>query len=236
MDSFFVRILILFFFFSCTMRLSKPKGLEESLESKDRLLLISKDAFVLNAFCDSIRRTHFQTNCSLDLPEYFPNYFSKTKSDKFCYEFNCKIIYIDLEIKNSSIDFFKNLFYSILSLTFGVFVSTSADIDYKISILDPFHKVSNSFEIQSKGKIGMWAVLPIYAGTIATVGGTVLNTYRMPNLLQKECGNFTHNKMNLENCDEYHRFILDSYNKIDLEFKKELNSSLIKLQNSKNSI
>jgi hypothetical protein len=218
------------------MRLSKPKGLEESIESTDRLLVISKDAFLLNTFCDAIRKTHFQTNCSLDLPEFYPNHFSKIKSDKLCYEFNCKIIYLDLEIKNSSIDFLKNLSYSILSLTFGVFVSTSADVDYKINIIDPLHKVSHSFEIHSKGKIGMWAILPIYAGTIATVGGTVLNTYRMPNLLQNECGSFMNKKIDLENCDEYFRFLIDSYNKIDLEFKKELNSSLLKLQNHRNSI
>lgn len=140
-------------------------------------------------------------------------------------KFKIKEIKVDAEIKNSSSDYFKNVGKSILTLTLGVFISNSAEIQFKIQRNPNDKALLASKELNTNGSIERWAVLPFYAGFGATNLGTIFNTYRNPEHLQRYCLYETISDLRNvleatrdDYCENYSEFLRNSFYKIENEF------------------
>ena len=114
----------------------------------------------------------------------------------------------------------RNLEFSLVTLTTGLQVSTSAVVDYEFLL---FHDESGKqpvarFRFQSRGRIGMWTILPVYTGFIGTVLGSALNTYRLPDKLRDACLRDS----GADVCRDYRDFLLDSWSKVRMDFRDQL--------------
>ncbi|MEM7184220.1 MAG: hypothetical protein AAF518_25195 [Spirochaetota bacterium] len=120
-------------------------------------------------------------------------------------------------ISKSSYDLLRNVGMSLLTLTSGTFVSTSAEIEYTISLRKENTPLVST-KLQETGRIGFYSFLPFYMGFAATGMGTALNTYRNPENLQKYCLHEKPNQMREfweqtqeEYCREYEVVLKDSF-------------------------
>jgi hypothetical protein len=121
------------------------------------------------------------------------------------------VLDIQLHIRETSHDYFRNNGLSLLTLTTGLFVSHSATVDYTLTLDFPPNEVKEgTIHIRD----GYWFVLPFYAGLIGTNLGTLLNGYRDPKHLQTYCLDRVPGRWReffdgdrSEICREYRRFL-----------------------------
>ncbi len=176
--------------------------------------LISDDRILNEILCDSIDRS--QTG----------KCFKEKEQDLSTYGSSIKKIRVNAEITDSSSDYFKNMGKSLLTLTAGVFITNSAQVKFSIQE----DNLVSSRQIVSSGQIGRWGILPFYAGLAATNFGTIFNTYRDLEHLQKYCLREPIGKIRKileaereEYCKEYSVYLRDSFYKVETEFLETIN-------------
>lgn len=194
---------------SCAYEVTQSVSFPVSKNPRKTIQLLSDDRVLADILCDSIDRS--QTG----------KCFRENEQDLSAYGSNIKKIRVNAEITDSSSDYFKSMGKSLLTLTAGVFITNSAQV--KFSIQD--HNFLSSRQIVSSGQIGRWGILPFYAGLAATNFGTILNTYRDPEHLQKYCLKEPIGKIRKileaereEYCKEYSVYLRDSFYKVETEF------------------
>ena len=95
---------------------------------------------------------------------------------------------VSAEIYDSSLDLLQNALFSLLSMTTYAAVSSSAQIKLNYTFFYNGRRVASETHVTT-GRIGSWAVLPPWAGLMATLMGTALNSYRLPENLKAACFN-----------------------------------------------
>lgn len=88
----------------------------------------------------------------------------------------------------SSRDLWRNAGISVASFTTALIVSTSGTMEYTVLVRpDPDSDRTEKRSWRSRGRIGMWSVIPFYTGLAGTLIGTALNEYRLPDRLRAAC-------------------------------------------------
>ena len=147
---------------------------------------------------------------------------------------------IKIRLKNTSNDFFRNTFYSLLTFTLGTFITTSSDVIYEVEFSNHDKNQTLKKEYKTNSTFGLWAIMPPLIGLVSTIGGTLLNNYRTPDKLERNCLNDPPGKIrkvleeSQENyCKNYKEILTNSFLEIEPEFLKDINS-LIKEDNNEN--
>lgn len=109
-----------------------------------------------------------------------------------CWEGANREIDVSIEIGSVSRDIARNTVYSLAGLTLPLLVSSSAEVGFHVEIAGD--KNVSSRTLQSTGRVGMWAVVPVYAGLFGTLIGSAISRDLHPEHLRTNC---------LENHDEY---------------------------------
>ncbi|MCB1191970.1 MAG: hypothetical protein H7A23_10545 [Leptospiraceae bacterium] len=205
--------LLLFIVSTCKLDITQSNSNFIQRGNNFPIKIAFRDPILLEILCNSFQERGFIIQC-----------FLKKKEEKQNYDF-----YIDSKIDTVSSDILKNISMSILTLTTGAFVSTSAKNTFSIK------NKNMKLLIPSQGKIGLWAYLPPYMGFLATSFGSVLNTNRLPHNLYKYCvieepGKYrkTLEQSRDDYCEDYKEFLLDSYYKVDDKFYSILQIYLAK--------
>ncbi len=198
---------VAFFWVNCAYEVRQPMALAVSKNQKQSIQVISDDRILVEILCDSIERSQIG-KC-----------VEETKQTSSAFTFDRKKVRVHAEITDSSSDYFQSMGKSLVTLTLGVFITNSAKIRFKIEI------PNKEKDIYSSGRIGRWGILPFYAGLVATNFGTLLNTYRNPEHLQKYCLNEPISKLRKvleaekeDYCAEYIAYLKDSFYKVEKEF------------------
>jgi hypothetical protein len=241
MDSKFIKLFLIclycFISVNCTLRQSKSNYQPQDLRISELIFLQSDDVFLLGVVCDSLKRQGIRTLCTR---EKKGSGNAKNSNTTFtpCRVDDCIQISLTSKINSSSSDFFRSVGYSLLSLSFGTLVTTSGEMEFAYSMNEKNAKTID-WKINSQGRIGMWAILPFYAGLIATIGGTSLNTYRKPSNLHQVCKldiETTIGKSESEICIDYYNFIQDSFSRKEKEFYQEFLEKIQLQRNKANQI
>ena len=139
------------------------------------------------------------------------------------------LLEIKTKVKEPSSDYWLNTSASIITLTTGVFMSTSATAQYYVT-LKYSDKVLYDSYLHSVGRVGYWAILPFYIGLVGTNVGALLNTYRSPDNLQRYCIDAKDPKevqTKEEYCSEYKVFLEDSFHQIEKKLINMLRMNII---------
>ncbi len=120
------------------------------------------------------------------------------------------VLVVSSDVSESSRDYGRNTGYSALSLGTLLLVSSSAKTTYRFE-LQQGRRTKGSYRVNSRGRIGMWAVLPVLMGLAGTNLGTFFNGDAAPENLRAECagGNATVDP-DRKNCILYEAFQEDS--------------------------
>lgn len=203
-------LFILLLFLNCAFETTHSMLKSGSKESGLRVHFFSTDRVLVEIICESIENT-LKGKCISDIE------FESLKESEEILE-----VFIETQIKNSSSDYFINSGKSLLTLTLGVFLTTSAEVEFVYYIKTDSEENKT---LSSSGRIGHWGVLPVYTGFIATNLGTFLNTYRRPDHLQRYClyedpGSVRQvmEAKKEDYCRDYQLFLKDSFYKIENEF------------------
>lgn len=192
-------------------KLMQSKDFPVLRNQKQTILILSEDRILREILCDSIAK-HQIGNCA-----------NKTDFNAELIT-NQKTIQVDVEIRNSSSDYFANAGKSLVTLTLGVFLSNSAEFRFRIQTSSRDKEILTAKEIDSFSRIERWGILPFYAGFAATNFGTLLNTYRNPIHLKNYClkESVSNLRKSLEAtredyCEEYEAYLKDSFLKVEKE-------------------
>ncbi|MBK8394442.1 MAG: hypothetical protein IPL26_04245 [Leptospiraceae bacterium] len=206
--------LVLLFFFNCAYQITES---EVQTVSESEPLLIrfySSDQVLVDIICDSLVKAAIGS-C---VPTHDLSSNEKIKD-----------VYIETQIKESSSDYFLSAGKSLLSLTFGVFLTNSAKVDFIFYVENSKETLLENTNLASEGRTGYWGVLPFYTGFIATNVGTLLNSYRRPDHLQKYCLYESPDKIRQvleankeEYCKDYKLFLKTSFIKVQSVFFQHL--------------
>lgn len=212
---------ILAFSFCVYNRSDSEKDNQKLIQSKDfpvlrnqkqTIIILSEDRILREILCDSIAK-HQIGNC-----------LNKTDINASELIKNQKTIQIDVDIRNSSSDYFANAGKSLVTLTLGVFLSNSAEFRFRIQALSRDKEILTTKEIDSFSKIERWGILPFYTGFAATNFGTLLNTYRNPIHLKNYCLKKPISDLRKileatreDYCEEYEAHLKDSFYKVEKE-------------------
>ncbi len=135
------------------------------------------------------------------------------------------VLGVETRIVDPSLDYFRNAALSLASLTTGLVVSVSAKTRYRFTLECPARgEIRREFVLESRGRVGMWAVLPLYTGFLGTHMGTLLNGYRRPDRLKAAClrGERTGSLSPQEACLEYEAFLRSGFRSLRLPLLREL--------------
>ena len=170
-------------------KLMQSKDFPVLKNQKQAILILSEDRVLRQILCDSIAKYQIG-NC-----------VSRTDINVSEPITNQKTIQVDVEIRNSSSDYFANAGKSLVTLTLGVFLSNSAEFRFRIQTS------SSDKEILT-----------------TTNFGTLLNTYRNPIHLKNYClkESVSNLRKSLEAtredyCEEYEAYLKDSFLKVEKE-------------------
>jgi hypothetical protein len=139
------------------------------------------------------------------------------------------LLEIRAKVKEPASDYWLNISASIITLTTGVFMSTSATAQYYAN-LKYSDKVLYDSHLDSVGRVGYWAILPFYVGLVGTNIAALLNTYRSPENLQRYCLYSKDPKdvqTKEEYCKEYKVFLEDSFYQIEKKLINMLRTNII---------
>jgi hypothetical protein len=193
-------------------KLMQSKDFPVLKNQKQAILILSEDRVLRQILCDSIAKYQIG-NC-----------VSRTDINVSEPITNQKTIQVDVEIRNSSSDYFANAGKSLVTLTLGVFLSNSAEFRFRIQTSSRDKEILTAKEIDSFSRIERWGILPFYAGFAATNFGTLLNTYRNPIHLKNYClkESVSNLRKSLEAtredyCEEYEAYLKDSFLKVEKE-------------------
>ena len=228
MDKKFVVLFFILFQF-CYLRTTKSNFQTLGSNINETIYLFSDDVFLLQKVCFSFKEKNIKTICNLNTK--FPFKPKEELINKiYCPDNSCVLVNISSSVKEPSSDLFRNLGLSLMFLTLYGSITNSAKVEYQVDIKNINYKQINSFKHESLGRVGLWLVLPIYAGLISTVGGTALNTYRRPDKLKNIChyGLAEINSMKeVELCTEdYIRFMDDAFQRREKEFFESFEKNL----------
>lgn len=177
----------------------------------------STDKVAAVIVCDSIRRS-----------KYFKDVYCQTEREQEKY--SDYDLFVTTKINNPSLDYGRNVALSLASLTTYAAVSVSADTDFFLTVRRK-NRLIYEKRHSSRARIGMWAILPVWAGFFGTTIGTVLNSHKHPVRMQREClrgikkKNLHNGEVENENCGNYREFITHGYNKIYFGFLQNLISA-----------
>ncbi len=208
-----IFLIFLFLMVNCAFKITQPEVFSESKPEPMLFRFYSTDLVLVKIICDSMKESNFGV-CLLDSDLELNESKEKVKH-----------IYLETQIKNVSSDYFTNVGKSLLTLTLGVFLTNSAKVDFIFYIEKNQQTLLDNTSISSEGKTGYWGVLPLYTGFIATNVGTLLNSYRKPDHLQRYClyENPGEIRQVLETkkeeyCKDYELFLKDSFYKVQTKF------------------
>ena len=168
--------------------------------------------------CTEMQKNGFPNNCYSKIYQEQQKYREQGK-ELILAEPEKEVFSLSIQprIANSSHDLLRNAGMSILTLTTGAFVSTSAEVEYTIN-LQKENALLLSTKLQETGRVGFYSFLPFYMGLAATTTGTALNTYRAAENLERFC---LHEKPSQsrefweqtqkEYCGEYEILLKDSF-------------------------
>lgn len=211
MDNYKLPLVILFILFvNCALKTTESKISSVPVQEQYLYKFYSTDLVLMDLICDSIKKT----NIGMCISDYELDSLENFEQVKF--------IYIETQIRNSSSDYFSNTGKSLLTLTFGLFLTNSADVHLLVFIKDSNGTLLENTKLTTSGRTGYWGILPFYMGLVSTHLGTLLNSYRKPDHLQKYCLYEDPSKMRqvfetkkVEYCADYKLFLEDSYYKIE---------------------
>jgi hypothetical protein len=203
-----LAITIIFFIFqNCSYPLSKPPLIQGNFNIKS-FKLITNNPKIEEKFCDLFLKSDLRVIC-ISNEKYITNELR-----------------ISHRWKSQSLNLMKNSSKSLLTLSFGVFISTSGISEFTFqwkSIKNKDVIKANSKTIEVYSEQGIYTVLPFYLGFLSTFTGSILNYYRLPEYAEKYClkehVSTTRNRWetNQEDfCGIYDWFLEDSIRQIDL--------------------
>lgn len=212
-----IVILVSFVFvcFSCRWNLNESNSKENLEITNDFYSIESSDPILKDVVCESFVNTGIFSNCNGDKPPEGANVYR---------------MQIDSTISETSIDFWRNTFYSLVTLTLGAFVSASGELSFQVEVTkDGAARESFQKEYRSEGQNGVRAIMPPVTGFISTIGGSFLNYYRKPDRLKHYCLIEVPDKVRAvfeesheEFCENYRVYLQDAYRKIELDLMKDL--------------
>ncbi|MBF0350438.1 MAG: hypothetical protein HQM11_05370 [SAR324 cluster bacterium] len=131
---------------------------------------------------------------------------------------------VSATLHESSIDFWRNTQFSLLSLCSVLLVTSSAGVDYQWTIKQP-EKTPETWQSESFGRIGIWGMQIPVMGVLGTMIGSVLNYDKLPESLQEQCriDNQIPSSANYS-CEAYRRFFEDSLSRSWPEMLLQLQS------------
>ena len=195
-------------------------------EQEHSIRVISNDPVAAEVFCESLQATGYFHNV------YCQSHMSAdpTRDEKWL-PVSDYSLRINAKVKDSSHDYLRNSAYSLLTITTLVMVSSSAETSFNLEFRDNRNidnqKKSRSLNLKSRGRIGMWAVIPLYTGFAGTTLGTILNSYRLPERVRVNCFRALSDRQvsaprDKPACKEYETFLRDSYSGVRLDFWQAL--------------
>lgn len=136
---------------------------------------------------------------------------------------------LNARIVDSSRDLWRNTGISLASFTTALVVTTSGTVEYTAVVKTGAPEPARQ-SWRSRGRVGMWSVIPFYTGLAATWIGTAMNEYRLPEKLRAEClarknGTASAAQANYKDfdpCAEYRVFLRDSYAGVHLPLRDML--------------
>ena len=135
---------------------------------------------------------------------------------------NAEVFYLhaDFLLQEPGQDLERNIKHSLKTLTLALRVSSSGLGRFRFTLNSGKNPASKkSFFLESRGRIGMWALLPPYAGFLGTILGTYFNSYRRPDRLQRECLNAPDPELfGNSACRDYKRFLNSVFGAVHLDF------------------
>lgn len=155
----------------CSFKPRKLPRFPKYIGAKHSIRVISSDPIVRSQVCLALHQTSL---------------FSKIICED---SYSLKTDYtlsVEALIHGSSLDYAENARISLLTLGTLLLVSSSADIDYHFELFHQNRKIDR-FNFRSRGRVGMWAVLPVLMGFFGTSFGTFFNWDGHPEKLKQLC-------------------------------------------------
>ena len=182
---------------SCAIKPTPIPDIVANTKQDKSISVFSPDPLAADTLCSSLKKTTYFNVVRCNPPE-------ETASD----------FTIDLETRvlSSSSDLGRNLGYSLATLTTLLLVSTSGEMEYAVT-LRRGDSVIKRFSLLSEGRIGMWAIQPLWTGFFGSLFGTILNGDKLPDRLQLNCLQPPVRTAS-ESCSAYQDFITDSFAKV----------------------
>jgi len=186
-------------FTGCTIKPDKMPRIIQPISINETIVVTSSDPILRNQVCIALKsKTIFRKIlCNQESLGQSPNR-----------------LHVEATIYHNSLDYPGNLGYSVITLGTLLFVTSSAELEYHFQWIIQ-GEVVHTFSLTSRGRVGMWTVLPFHMGFVGMHLGTLFNYRNTIGNLRIKCLNSV--ELTGKQCELYRQFQQGALAKISQE-------------------